>query len=176
MNKDKNKISWHKVFKTEWFSIEATSNKFLNNKPYYRLSCSNSAEILAITTDRKIILVRQFRPPVGIETLEFPAGYLDPKESKEETIKRELKEETGFICDSIISLGSFLVSPSRINNIHYIFFGKDARSLSIKNKKEKGSKVVLVTPAEFEKLIIKGKILVQSSIGIYLLAKLRGFL
>lgn len=32
---------YHKVFETEWFSIEATSYSFSNNKPYYRISCND---------------------------------------------------------------------------------------------------------------------------------------
>lgn len=42
------------------------------------------------------LLVRQFRPPIGCDTLELPAGLIDPGESAAEAALRELKEETGF--------------------------------------------------------------------------------
>ncbi|KAI9594822.1 NUDIX domain-containing protein [Syncephalis fuscata] len=47
-------------------------------------------------SDRRTVLVRQFRPPVGKICVEFPAGLLDPNETAEQTAIRELKEETGY--------------------------------------------------------------------------------
>ena len=122
---NKNKHSFHKIFETEWFSLEATSDKFSDNQPYYRLSCKeDAAEILAVTDRNKIILVRQFRPAVGIYTLEFPAGYVGKSESNKEAIKRELEEETGFVCDSVIPMGSFKLFSSRANFTNHLFLEK----------------------------------------------------
>lgn len=57
-----------------------------------------AATIIAqlIPSDR-IVLVKQFRPPVEGYILEFPAGLVDEKESLKNTAIRELEEETGFI-------------------------------------------------------------------------------
>lgn len=49
-----------------------------------------------IVPDDEILLVRQFRPPAGRLTLEFPAGLIDPGETPEATAVRELYEETGY--------------------------------------------------------------------------------
>ncbi|XP_071057840.1 ADP-sugar pyrophosphatase isoform X2 [Pseudochaenichthys georgianus] len=43
-----------------------------------------------------VVMVKQFRPPMGSYTLEFPAGLIDERESAEVAALRELKEETGF--------------------------------------------------------------------------------
>ncbi|CAM9100677.1 unnamed protein product [Phaeothamnion confervicola] len=43
-----------------------------------------------------LVVVKQFRPPVGRPTLEFPAGLVDDGETCEEAAVRELQEETGF--------------------------------------------------------------------------------
>lgn len=43
------------------------------------------------------LLVKQWRPPVGNFTIEFPAGLIDPGENPETAAARELKEETGFV-------------------------------------------------------------------------------
>ena len=47
---------------------------------------------------RKIILIRQFRPPAENYVIEFPAGLIDEGETASETARREMREETGFIC------------------------------------------------------------------------------
>jgi 8-oxo-dGTP pyrophosphatase MutT (NUDIX family) len=170
-----NRVSlYRKVFETEWFSIEATLDNFSGNKPYYRLSCNDSVEILAVTPERKIILIRQFRPALGIYTLEFPSGYVDEKESSEDAIERELKEETGFVCDSVIFMGSFKIVPSRINTTLHFFFGKDAKIVEKKRKEE--IEVILVSEEEFRKLIMEEKFFDVSGLAIYFIAKLKGFL
>ncbi|XP_076578030.1 ADP-sugar pyrophosphatase [Chaetodon auriga] len=43
-----------------------------------------------------VVMVKQFRPPMGCHTLEFPAGLIDEGESAEVAALRELKEETGY--------------------------------------------------------------------------------
>ena len=44
-----------------------------------------------------VLLVRQFRPPMGGETIELPAGLVDEHERAEHTALRELEEETGYV-------------------------------------------------------------------------------
>ena len=48
-----------------------------------------------------VILVRQYRYPVGEVTLELPAGKLDAGEDRLACVKRELREETGYTAKSI---------------------------------------------------------------------------
>jgi 8-oxo-dGTP pyrophosphatase MutT (NUDIX family) len=45
----------------------------------------------------RVLLVRQFRPPLDAETIELPAGLIDGDEAPEIAALRELKEETGYV-------------------------------------------------------------------------------
>ncbi|MBU1997491.1 MAG: NUDIX hydrolase [Candidatus Omnitrophica bacterium] len=75
-----------------------------------RVNCDGAVVILALTKDRKVLFVEQFRPPVGKKVIEFPAGLINdcPKRKSKESIisaaKRELLEETGYKAKRIIKV------------------------------------------------------------------------
>src|SRR6202011_5243694 len=59
-----------------------------------------------------VVLVRQFRPALGAELLEIPAGTLDrPGESPSECAARELQEEVGARATRLDHLVSYTVAP-----------------------------------------------------------------
>ncbi|MBQ7651388.1 MAG: NUDIX hydrolase [Victivallales bacterium] len=74
---------------------------------------SHSAALVIATMKQsgRIVLVRQFRPPLGAYSLEFPAGLIDPGEGIEETAARELREETGYSCRILWHTGECSTSP-----------------------------------------------------------------
>ena len=51
--------------------------------------------IIAITADKKMVLVEQYRKALERSIIEIPAGKLEPGEAPEVTARRELEEETG---------------------------------------------------------------------------------
>jgi len=66
--------------------------------------------IVAVTDDRKILMVRQFRYTVKEELLEIPAGKLEIGEDPFDCAIRELSEETGYSAKKWIDLG--VIYPS----------------------------------------------------------------
>ena len=70
-----------------------------------RTNASGVAVIVAVTDQDEIVLVEQYRPPVGERVIELPAGLIgdigDGKESVLEGAARELEEETGFSASHI---------------------------------------------------------------------------
>jgi ADP-ribose pyrophosphatase len=73
--------------------------------------------VLPFLDKETIVLVRQYRYPVGEVTLELPAGKLDPGESRLSCIKRELREETGFSARRIRHLIDFWPTPAFSNEL-----------------------------------------------------------
>jgi len=70
--------------------------------------------ILALTDDDHVILVEQFRRPVNARVIDFPAGLVGDDDGNDDpaaTARRELEEETGYVCSSVERLTSGPTSP-----------------------------------------------------------------
>ncbi len=70
--------------------------------------------------DRHVLLVEQYRVPLGRRCLELPAGLIGDEDSDEDedplaAAARELEEETGYRAETLISLGEFYSSPGMVS-------------------------------------------------------------
>jgi ADP-ribose pyrophosphatase len=66
----------------------------------------------------RIVLQKQWRPPVDAPVIEVPAGLIDPNESPETCAIRELKEESGYVGEVMDS--GFGVSPVMFNGMAHM--------------------------------------------------------
>lgn len=70
--------------------------------------------VIAETDDGKVILTEQFRRPMNARVIDWPAGLVgdeDPSADAAETAKKELEEETGYVCKSVERLAKGPTSP-----------------------------------------------------------------
>ncbi|MBI1885350.1 MAG: NUDIX hydrolase [Chloroflexi bacterium] len=77
--------------------------------------------IVPLDGDGNVLLVRQYRLPIGQTTLEIPAGGVDAGESAEEAVRRELREETGCDAARLLRLGGFYASPGHCSEYIHVF-------------------------------------------------------
>lgn len=78
--------------------------------------------VLPIDEDGNAILVRQFRYPYDEIILEIPAGKLDHgPEDAAQCGRRELKEETGYEAENMISLGALYPSPGFLDEVVHLY-------------------------------------------------------
>ena len=70
-----------------------------------------SVVVIPVTDEGRIILVRQYRAPLGRWAWELPAGSLKPGENVEKAARRECHEEIGLIAGRLERLGSFYPTP-----------------------------------------------------------------
>jgi ADP-ribose pyrophosphatase len=77
-----------------------------------------AAVIVAVDDDGNLLLVEQYRVPLGRRCLELPAGLIGDggdDEADETAAARELEEETGYRAERIESLGEFFSSPGMVS-------------------------------------------------------------
>lgn len=89
-----------------------------------------AVNVIALTEEKELLLVRQYRYPLGCETIETPAGKLEIGEEPAVTAKRELEEETGYTCGSLTLLGTHASAPGFTNERLHQFLAHDVKKLA----------------------------------------------
>ena len=115
--------------------------------------------VIPVLEDGRTLLVRQHRYALGRETLEFPAGKLDPGEDPEKTAFRELAEETGRRAGRLTRLLSFAPSIGYSTEIIHIFLAHELTVLDQVPDEDEISAVVEMPLAELKEMILAGKII-----------------
>ena len=81
--------------------------------------------VFALDEEERVILVRQFRYPVGEVVLELPGGKLEKGEDPRDSGLRELEEETGLRPGTFLPMGCSFSSPGILEERIHLFFAKD---------------------------------------------------
>lgn len=86
---------------------------------------SGGVVILAFKDEDTILLVKQYRYPIGETVLELPAGKLEKGEDPFGAAKRELEEETGYCANKWTDLGYINTSPGFSDEKLYLYLAQD---------------------------------------------------
>lgn len=94
-------VSREEAYKKYSRKIEKVVFELPNGKTddFYIKKEGPAAGVLALTADKQVILVRQFRPGPKQILNELPGGFVDPGETADQTVRREFMEETGYDGD-----------------------------------------------------------------------------
>ena len=129
------------------------------------------ALVLAITSDREIVFVRQYRHAMGDFFIELPAGGFDPtQETPEVAAMRELTEETGYLVKNMQKIATLHDRPSKDTNQTHVFLAENAIAASKQNLDPTEEIEVLLIPVDsvLEK-INSGEISVMGTVTALLL-------
>ena len=83
--------------------------------------------VFAIDEEERVVMVRQFRYPMGEVLLELPAGKLEPGEDPSACALRELEEETGIIPEEFRPMGYSYSSPGIFTERIHLYFARGLR-------------------------------------------------
>lgn len=125
------KISSKEIFKGLLLHVKKDEVMLENGRKSFReyVLHPGAVAVVPILDDNKVVLVKQFRYPIGKQLLEIPAGKFDFKdEDPLECAKRELKEETGFDAKDYLYLGYIHTTPGFSNEVIHLYLARDLES------------------------------------------------
>ncbi|MBI4061698.1 MAG: NUDIX hydrolase [Elusimicrobia bacterium] len=105
-----------------------------------------------------IVMVRQYRHPVGEVTLELPAGKIDPRESILACIKRELAEETGFTAAKFTPLIRYWPTPAFADEVLHLYVATGLREGRASADEDEFLEVVKVPFKKAVEMVRRGRI------------------
>ena len=107
--------------------VELPNGKFLDATIF---ELSSWANILALTKDHEVVLIKQYRHGVQKVLWEIPGGVVEDGEDPLEGVKRELLEETGYSAAEFIQVGALYPNPAFQTNTMYCFLALDAEKVT----------------------------------------------
>lgn len=111
------------LFRSPWCSFRVDDVRLPSGEEieYGVLESGGLSAVVAVTDGGDVVLVRQWRQPVGGFTLELPSGAVDAGEEPIEAAERELAEETGYRAEGLEHLVSVHTSTGRTTEVCHIF-------------------------------------------------------
>ncbi len=156
-NLDSKQIFGNKIFGFREDKVQSPKTNQIH--PVWVMDAPNWINIIPITSERKVILIKQYRFGSQKISLEIPGGMIDKGEKPKEAAIRELKEETGFTSKEVIKIGRVAPNPALMSNNTYSYVALNIKKTSNQNLDGmEDIEVLEVDLNDIPKLIQKGKI------------------
>ena len=126
---------------------------------FYVIESSDWVNVIPITTDQQVVMVKQYRHGSRQVTLEIPGGLVDPGDTPEKAASRELLEETGYQATEWVKLGAVSPNPAIFSNRCHTFLARNLTKVSGQTPDQtEDIDVVLLPLSDIPGLIRKGVI------------------
>ena len=143
--------------------------------PHWRIEADEWVNVVPVTDDGHVVMVRQWRTGTREVTLEIPGGIVDPGETPAEAALRETLEESGYGGGELVALGALAPNPALFaNRVHTFWIRGVRRVAEIQNHGGEETVVELVPLADLGRRVRKGEIqhaLVVAALHLFQLAR-----
>jgi len=126
---------------------------------------SDCVAVIVLDDRDNVLLVRQFRYPVGKFLLEVPAGGIDAGEEPVDCVRRELQEEIGYLPQKIKNLGGFHAIPGYGTEYLHCYLATELMPSRLVAEDTEGIELVKVPLNQIPQLIASGEICDAKSIA-----------
>jgi len=154
-------LSHQEVYSGKIVKLHVDTIRLASGQPTLREVVLHPGGVAAVPVldDGRIVLIRQFRYPLGKYIWEIPAGKLDSGQTPRDTIARELEEEIGYSAGTLIEEGAFYTSPGICNEIIHLFTARDLTRCA--RRPEEGEHITpeAYTLEECVQMIARGEIM-----------------
>lgn len=121
------------LIKDQWIDLRADRCQMPNGEvidPFYVLHYPDWVNAVALTEEGMVILTRQYRHGIGSAILELPSGAVDESDATpEESMARELLEETGYGFNEIHSTAVVSANPDKLTNLVHCFIAVGGKKI-----------------------------------------------
>ena len=125
LNRKEERIKGEVLFKGRMLRLERDAVRLPNGLETSREVVRHPGAVAIIALqDQQVLMVRQYRYAIAQETLEIPAGKLDPNETPVACAQRELREETGY-RGTMEHISTFYTTPGFTDEVMHLFFAQD---------------------------------------------------
>ena len=114
--------------------------------------------MVALDKSDNVLLVNQYRAPLGKKLLEIPAGIIEKAEDAEATVIREMQEETGYKPQKVDFLLGFYTSPGFSNEYLHLYLVTDLIPSRLEAEDTASIELVRVPVSQVKELILSGRI------------------
>jgi len=141
-------------------SDEVISPRTQQTQDVYVIDCVNWVNVIALTPERNLVMIEQYRHGSNTIELEIPGGMMDPGDASPVAAGlRELREETGYEGENPRLLGQIFPNPAIMSNVCYTVLVENCRCVH-PLQFDHGEDLVtrLVPVSELPGLVAAGKI------------------
>jgi ADP-ribose pyrophosphatase len=154
--------------------VRSRSPRTGHEHDFYVIDFPNWVQVLAITPEDQVVMVRQYRHGCGEILLELPGGLIDKgDDNSEKSVERELLEETGYAAEEYVLLAETYPQPAVLSNTGSTYLARNVRKIADPQPDAaEDIEVCLVNLEGIPDMIRKGEIVNSQSImglSLYLL-------
>ena len=133
---------------------------------FYVIDFPNWVQVLPITPEDQVVMVRQYRHGCGQVLLELPGGLIDNDDANpEESAQRELLEETGYAAEELVLVTKTYPQPAVLSNTGLTYLARNAKKIAEPQPDAaEDIEICLVNLEKIPEMIRKGEIKHSQSI------------